>query len=95
MIQFEDFSFGKVKLKTMLDGVFMSALNFDWLDLHEIMAREVHNIKKEQNQKSNRSQLQTKQQQKLMIVLGSQGTFELIFFVNDPLYYMTFLQKFL
>ena len=37
-IQFEDFLFKKVKLKTMLDGVFMSKsiLNFDWLILHEI-----------------------------------------------------------
>ena len=73
----------------------MSVLNFDWLVLHEILPREIRNVKKEQNQNRDHSRLQTKQQQKLMIVLGSQGTFELIFFVNDPLYYMTFLQKFL
>ena len=30
VIQFEDFLFKKVKLKTMLDGAFMSVLNFEW-----------------------------------------------------------------
>ena len=48
----------------MLDGVFMSVLNFDWLVLHEIMTREVRKVKKEQNQKRDRSRQQTKQQQK-------------------------------
>ena len=48
----------------MLDGAFMSILNFYWLVLHEIMIREIHNFKKEQNQKRNRSRLLTKQQQK-------------------------------
>ena len=49
VIQFEDFLFRKVKLMTTLDGVFMSVVNFDWLVLHEIMTREVRNVKKEQN----------------------------------------------
>ena len=55
MIQFEDFLFRKVKIKTTLDRVIMSILNFDWLVLHEIMTREVQR---------DRSSLQTKQQQK-------------------------------
>ena len=42
----------------------MSILNFDWLVLHEIMTREIRNVKKEQNQKRDRSRQQTKQQQK-------------------------------
>ena len=52
VIQFEGFLFQKVKLMTMLYGVFMSFLNFNWLVLHEIMTREVRKVKKEQNQKS-------------------------------------------
>ena len=35
VIEFEDFVFRKVKLKTTLDGVFMSILYFDWLVLHK------------------------------------------------------------
>ena len=42
----------------------MSVLNFDWLVLHEVMTREVHNVKKERNQKKDHSRLQTKQQHK-------------------------------
>ena len=72
VIQFEDILFRKVKLKKTLDGVFMSILNFDWLVLHEIMTREVRNVKKEQNQKRDHSWLKTKPQQKLKTVLGPQ-----------------------
>ena len=45
---------------------YSSVLNFDWQVLHEIeiMTREVCNVKKEQNQKRDRSRQQTKQQQK-------------------------------
>ena len=48
----------------MLDSVFMSILNFDWLVLHELMKREIPNVKKEQNHKRDHSWLQTKQQRK-------------------------------
>ena len=48
----------------MLDGIFMSVLNFYWLVLYEIMTREVRNVKKDQNQKRVRFRLQAKQQQK-------------------------------
>ena len=48
----------------MLDGASMSVLKFNWLVLHEIMTREVRNVKKEQNQRRDHSRLQTKQQQK-------------------------------
>ena len=51
VIHFIDFLSRKVKLKTTLDGVFMSIINFDWLVLNEIMASEIHKVKKEQNQK--------------------------------------------
>ena len=42
----------------------MSVINFDWLVLHEVMTREVHNVKKERNQKRDLSRQQTKQQHK-------------------------------
>ena len=64
VIQFEDYLSKKVKPKTMQDGIFMHVLNFDWHVLHEVMTREVCNVKKEQNQKRDRSWLQIKQQQK-------------------------------
>ena len=41
----------KVKLKTKLEGVLMSVLNFDRLVLHEIMTSEVRNVEKELNHK--------------------------------------------
>ena len=73
VIQFEGFLFKKVKLKTTLDDIFMSVLNFDCLVPHEILTREVcRNVKKEQNQKRDLSRLQTKQQQKLTTLLASE-----------------------
>ena len=64
VIQFEKLWFRKLKLKTALDGIFMSVLNFDWLVLHKIKTIEVCIVKKEQNKKRNHCRLQTKQQQK-------------------------------
>ena len=81
MIQFEDISFRKVKLKATLDGIFMTVLNFDWLVCHEIMTREIRKVKKEQNQKRECSWLQTKQQ-KSMTVLRPQCDFRLFSMVD-------------
>ena len=75
VIQFEDFSFGKVKLKTTQDGIFMIILNFDWLFLFEIMTGEVRNVKKEQSQKRDHSRLQAKHQRKSDDSSGTQREF--------------------
>ena len=58
----------------MLDGVFMSVHNFDWLVLYEIMTREVRNVKKENKTKKKETVLGCKQKsdKNLTTVVGPQ-----------------------